>query len=245
MKKIKNYIRSDTNIQFARYARKFQGFLLDQLDNGYVDFLHSQEMNPYSTCLYKEGNDLVWEVNVLTKEAEAQMASVLLGIESIQLRYGQESFKVYRQVTTSLSQEEMTANFYQTRSYKLHRLQFQTPTSFKQAGDYVYHPNVRLVLQSLLMKVNYLESGEFEVHSDLLEDLQKSVKIISYKLRSSAFLIHKVRIPSFVGEITIKVSGSETLNNYLSYLLHIGEYTGVGIKTSIGMGSLKYHQKED
>ena len=44
--------------------------------------------------------------------------------------------------------------------------------------------------------------------------------------------------------MTIRVSGTKTMANYAHLLLRFGEYSGVGIKTGMGMGAVKRVEKE-
>ena len=39
----------------------------------------------------------------------------------------------------------------------------------------------------------------------------------------------------------VKVAGTETMANYAGLLMKFGEYSGIGIKTAIGMGPLRKH----
>ena len=44
---------------------------------------------------------------------------------------------------------------------------------------------------------------------------------------------------SGLGKIGIKVKGSETIARYIRLLFHFGEFSGVGIKTGMGMGAIR------
>ena len=58
-------------------------------------------------------------------------------------------------------------------------------------------------------------------------------------MRSTQYRIERVRIPSFIGEISIRIDGSQQLANVATMLAKFGEYSGVGIKTGMGMGAMK------
>lgn len=80
---------------------------------------------------------------------------------------------------------------------------------------------------------------------ETLEELCNSSEIVKYRLQTIPFPLEKINVTGFVGKIGIKIKGSETIARYIRLLLRFGEYSGVGIKTGIGMGAIKYGGKED
>ena len=57
------------------------------------------------------------------------------------------------------------------------------------------------------------------------------------------FHLEGIKIPSFVGNITLKINGTRQFVNLINMLCEFGVYSGVGIKTAIGMGSIGVSQK--
>ena len=74
---------------------------------------------------------------------------------------------------------------------------------------------------------------------DTLEQICEHAQVIRYDLKSVSFSLEGVKIPSFIGKITIKLHGTDTMANFVNMLFEFGEYSGVGIKTSLGMGYMK------
>jgi CRISPR-associated endoribonuclease Cas6 len=54
-----------------------------------------------------------------------------------------------------------------------------------------------------------------------------------------------VKIPSFVGKITFRMHGAQTMTNLAQMLFRFGEYSGIGIKTALGMGAVKMLSEEE
>ena len=54
--------------------------------------------------------------------------------------------------------------------------------------------------------------------------------------------MHTVAINGFVGSLEIQIKANRTLKNYIRYMLGFAEYSGVGIKASIGMGKLRLEE---
>ena len=69
--------------------------------------------------------------------------------------------------------------------------------------------------------------------------------IIKYNLKSTSFHLEGTRIPSFVGWIVIRNDGPQTMGNFIKLLLRFGKFSGVGIKTGIGMGALQLIDREE
>ena len=107
---------------------------------------------------------------------------------------------------------------------------FETPTGFKSQGSYVIFPTMRLIFQSLMQKYGRLVENQPE---------------IDYRLETSYFRVHGQRIPAFRGRLTFKVQGAQTLKAYVKMLLTFGEYSGLGMKTSLGMGGIKLEERKD
>jgi CRISPR/Cas system endoribonuclease Cas6 (RAMP superfamily) len=47
-----------------------------------------------------------------------------------------------------------------------------------------------------------------------------------------------------LGRVTIKIKGASTLKAYIKMLLTFGEFSGVGIKTSMGIGGLEIEKRK-
>ena len=57
------------------------------------------------------------------------------------------------------------------------------------------------------------------------------------------FPLEGSKITGFTGIVSIYIKGPSLLKNYAKTLFQLGEYLGVGIKASLGMGALSI--KED
>jgi len=74
---------------------------------------------------------------------------------------------------------------------------------------------------------------------ETLEHIERYVMITRYHLRSVNFSLEGVRIPAFVGTITMRVKGPQQLVNLIKMLAVFGQYSAVGIKTALGMGRIQ------
>ena len=138
-----------------------------------------------------------------------------------------------------MSYEELINRYYLHEQSRKIKVRFLTPTSFKQNGEYVLFPSIRLIFQSLMMKFD-VSNDVMETYSEeVLGHYEEHAKIFEYRLRSTLFSLEKIRIPAFQGEVSIFIKGPQQMVNLAHMLLHFGEYSGVGIKTGMGMGGIK------
>lgn len=50
------------------------------------------------------------------------------------------------------------------------------------------------------------------------------------------------KIPAFVGSLTLHAAGPQSLRGLVAMLLSFGEASGIGVKTSMGMGGVQLLQ---
>lgn len=114
-----------------------------------------------------------------------------------------------------------------------------TPTAFKRQGKYINFPDMQLIYQSLMNRYSAISEDMDMRDKETLEQLVENSEIVRYRLKTVKFPLEKVEIVGFQGEIGIYIRGTDTMARYARMLFRFGEYAGVGIKTSIGMGSIK------
>lgn len=66
-------------------------------------------------------------------------------------------------------------------------------------------------------------------------------QIVDYRLRSTKFYLEGTKIPAFMGELTIRVNAPLPILQLADVLLRSAVYTGVGVKTSLGMGKIELY----
>lgn len=80
---------------------------------------------------------------------------------------------------------------------------------------------------------------------DTLEELVTQSEIVRYRLQTIPFPLEKTNITGFIGNICIHIKGPETMARYVRMLAKFGEFSGVGIKTGMGMGAMKYIRRNE
>ena len=217
----------------------FQGALLECADAQYVGMLHQLSFNPYSQYCFLNGDgNIVWRVNALTDDAARQLIEPLRLLERVHLRSAGISFDLASSSLSSFDIKRLLDSIYEDGPAKV-RMQFVTPTAFKSRGSYVIMPTPRLVFQNLLMHYGQAYEGNKEIDCDTVDFIEQNVHVCSYNLQSRYFdhvAPQGKRIPAFVGSMTLSINGPASMAGLARMLLKFGEYAGIGIKTSMGMG---------
>lgn len=225
-------------------SSNMQGVLMEVIDSSYAEYLHRQGLNPYSQYIVS-GEKCEWVIKTLTQEAFHHMIMPLLDENFIDFNIEKKDIdvKVCKKTLQTMEKQELMDEFYQKECNRYIDLEFLTPTSFKSNGRYVIMPDVKFIFQSLMNKYSAASSEMDMYDEDTLEQLVQNSNIIQYKLRSVYFPIEGIKIPSFKGELGIKVNGTATMAKYARLLTRFGEYSGIGIKTAMGMGGVKRKER--
>ena len=101
------------------------------------------------------------------------------------------------------------------------------------------YPDIRSIYASLMSKYDAVNQDESMKDEESLDLLASSTTVNRYELRSAGFSLEGIKIPSFIGKMTFRINGAQTLCNFADMLFRFGEYSGVGIKTSLGMGAVR------
>lgn len=225
-------------------SSNMQGILMEQIRADYAGQLHEQGLKPYSQCLLI-GEEKEWVVKTCTQDAYQEMIVPLLEPQFTQFIIEKKNIQINikKKTLNTVKKKELMDEFYADACSHYLNLEFLTPTAFKSSGKYMIMPELRYIYQSLMKKYS-ASSENMEMYDDeTLEQLIDSSSIIQYKLRSTSFPVEGVNIPSFKGEICIKIAGTNTMAKYARLLARFGEYSGVGIKSAMGMGALKIKER--
>lgn len=221
-------------------SSNLQGILMERIESDYIEQLHVSGLKPYSQYIIN-GSQKEWVVNTLTQEAYQKIIYPLLDDDFTEFTIEKKNIhiKIQSKELKTIRKKEILDEFYSDTYDRYLNLAFLTPTSFKSGGVYVNMPDIRYIYQSLMNKYSAASDDMDMYDEDTLEQLVNSSRIIRYKLRSALFPLEGVKIPSFMGEMCIKITGAPTMAKYARLLARFGEYSGVGIKTAIGMGGLQ------
>lgn len=222
-----------------KQSSNLQGVIMEHIEEEYAEILHQSNLKPYSQCVVKQDDKRIWYIRTLTQEAYKKMIIPLSQLNEFEIKNGQIHANIVRRNFESRAENELLKEFYEIPANRFLNLTFQTPTAFKSNGKYVFYPDIRMIYQSLMMKYTASSEEMDMIDEDTLEQLTQNSEIVRYHLRSMSFPLEGVNIPGFVGSIRLKIKGTDTMARYARMLMKYGQYSGVGIKTAMGMGAIR------
>lgn len=226
----------------------FHGWLMGKVSSDFADQIHTTGTNPLNIYVYQTKDYINFVVCLLTQKAVDEIFDILLddNFTSFTLQSSEQNrFDICEKYTESLSEEELARSFYSDDAENLFTIQVLTPMAFKTQGQYFNLPDIRLFFQSLMKKYNSVFEGSEHVDIDLLDEIVKRTVLINFNINSRRYYIHHAYINGFMGRLTFLCKGSKTLTNYINTLLSFAEYSGAGVKTSLGMGAIKAVDRKD
>ena len=233
------------NMPLNKYDMKlgpiFQSWLYEHLPNDEVIKLHDSSLNAFSVGAYQEKKNMIFEVNTLNHYYSDLFGKILMDSNLLNIRFKNLKnvvFNIQEKRTTTVSSQQLRDIFYNEEDISKFDVYVKTPISFIQNGKYINFPDIECMFRNILSKYSYIFEDSVKVDNDLLSQIIMSTYIGRYDLHSRYFPIHKVYIPSFNGNLRIFIKGNHTIKNYVRMLLKFAEFSGVGIKTSMGMGKV-------
>lgn len=227
--------------EFGYYqSSNMQGILMQQTDSAYASLLHEQGLRPYSQHI-AAGKPAEWVVKTLTKEAYQYIILPLLDgtFQEFDIEKKKIHVKILKKELKTQTYQELMDEFYTKPASRYLNMEILTPAAFKSQGKYINMPDLWHIYQSLMNKYSAV-SAEMDMYDgETLKQLTEGSSIVQYRLKSALFPLEGVKIPSFQGTMRIKINGTDTMARYARLLMRFGAYSGIGIKTAIGMGGIK------
>lgn len=229
----------------ASLAYLLYSILMEKLDPNYADFLHEQRLNPISQNLEisKNKNHALWRIHLFSQESTEYFSKILDELSEIHLRSRPEQIRILSKhppETKSLTQFIREAA--ETDPSQFAKLYFYSPASFKINGEYQFFPSVEHIIKNLIVRWN----THFQEYSLADEDMEKMlirhIRISGYQLQSRYFDLKKNKIPGFCGQLHLRTTLPPPLMEIWKLLLHFACCSGIGIKTSLGMGGVRLLQ---
>ncbi len=218
------------------------GIIMEHLEPEYVEEIHTSGLNPFTSALKVIDGKYVWIINTLNKTAYKNIIMKLLDEEfnEFVIRHDEMKVKIISRQLSIKNKSELLEDFYHKEVKDNYiKIRFITPTAFKSNGEYIFYPDKYLIFKSLMNKYSASSNDENMYDEDTLDDITDKTKIVGYDLKTVKFHMEGIKIPGFIGNITIKMNGQDTMKRFIRMLLDFGEYSGIGIKCSLGMGMIR------
>lgn len=115
-------------------------------------------------------------------------------------------------------------------------LWFETPTTFRKAGDHLLHPGPHQVFGGYLRRWNALAGISLGIE---LADIDSGVALVDACVNPARADLGLAEHPGFTGWARYRVSGSDALASAIGTLAAFAPYCGTGARTAWGMGQTR------
>lgn len=215
--------------------------LLERAQSDFCDRLHNGKITPVSQFLSAKDGKLLWTVNLLGEESEDALFFALETLEYLTLHRDGATVQVLsREVRRIADVDELFAQ--SSLLSGTHRLELCTPLAFKQNGNYTALPTARLLVQNLLRKWNgcILDCPIEDEDGQGLESLARGLSFSEFSLHSEKYPFKSTEITGCTGTLTIQNKLRGFQRELADALLCFADFSGIGIKTSLGMGGVRH-----
>lgn len=217
------------------------GFLMQALPEETADMLHESGLRPFSQyVLAPAEKQLNWNIGLWDRDLAEQILQAVMPLSRIELVQKGIILEVGGvQRITRTESEHFDHFFIGEPPCRRFEIDFLTPCTHKQNGNYVLFPSPELIVNSL--------SRRFDAHiPDItlndpaaMQEVSRHIRIVRYSLRSAVYYLENTKITGYTGRITLVVGGPEQLARLTGALLSFAEYSGLGVKTALGMGGVQ------
>jgi CRISPR-associated endoribonuclease Cas6 len=224
------------------WSYNLYGALMQKISPDYAEYLHNQGLKPVSQYLVpqqlKDETKAQWHIHLLGQEAVDNILPVVQNLSEINVA----NHNTCLMVESILAEGTITENEF-VQKYLVENdgfskiiLRHISPCSFKTNNQYALFPSTEHIIKSAVQKWNAYAVNTIIDDSDAVNQLIGQSVINRYALRSEKYYIKGAAIPSFSGYEVLSIRGPLPLVRLFNLLMFFLEFSGVGIKTTLGMG---------
>ena len=238
-------ISADPSIKIVQsIGSVLHGVLMELVGTEYAGRLHESGLRPYSQYIYfdKDKKQYIWRLSAVTADAVNHILKPVLKMpEKIFLKQKRGYLYVKeRSILEETSYEALIHKFWSgDRLYTQAKLQCMGTTSFKVDKRYTIFPEAFRIYRYLLRQWNQFSTFGMLDTDSLLGNLETGVFIRDYNLRMGIYGLEGVKIRGFRGQVIMQFKRNVELQRVLALLSYYSQFTGLGIKTALGMGGVK------
>lgn len=225
----------------AHWGSLLHGALMRSMPPSVSDVLHDGSgMRPYSQYVEPlNASSAIWQIGLFGEGTET-VCERLPELKEVFLK-GRGTVRIENAVIEQVSKRDFIAETEEgTNGRKCqYTVHFITPCGQKSMGAYLSVPSIRLLLENLYSRVLCHLPDAQSVLPDALEQIVGRIQVVKYQLSSTAYYMERVRIPGFDGTMQLRLDADLELTLIFNLMVRLAEYTGIGIKTALGMGAVR------
>lgn len=215
--------------------------LIMEITKENATYLHKEELKPFALHLRFDADSKTsyLHISTLNETAKDIIFSALDSKSTIYLKQKQTEYniKCIGEETTDF-RDILNEQFLSEELNKKATINFLTPTTYKSNGDYLAFPQIKNIFINLYHKWVHFSKGADIYDKTLIDKICDFTKIYKYQMRSADYSVDSNGIISFKGTLTFKSDIPMSIISIRNALLILGKYSGMGSKTSLGMGGV-------
>ena len=224
------------------WAYHLYGALLSRLPRAFAEAAHQDAATPLSQYLQLEPDGaLLWTVNLLGGDSEAALSAPVEALERLELNKEGATLRVAARAHSEIPDADALLALAEGHS-EIHAMRVLTSAAFKSRGQYVNLPTPRLLLQSLVRQWNgcVKEVPIEDEDEEGMETMAAGLRFRQFSLRDRMYYLKGRSIPGFIGSLTVENRLKGFHRTLANALLLFSDYSGIGIKTTLGMGGVRH-----
>lgn len=218
----------------SELAVKIHGAAMKAIPSAYAAKMHTNEYHPFSIFTIETEDGLAVRVSALCDEA-SMIPEALSQQPAIRIytQNGVRDLSIMMQNTVEpLSAEQLALQIPENGC----RLVFASPAMIRIQSQPTARPDICAYFYSVLLKYNAFENGKLD-YSELQEAF-RAVRFGSYQLSSVTYQITGRTFPGMTGFCDLHFPRNPVQNHLLRLCLGYSSYSGIGSKTTQGMGGI-------
>jgi len=216
----------------------FHGIIMEMLPLDIAEEMHQSKLKPFSQYVTPcPDNQLQWNIGLWDEYAADHILHAIMPMTSIAMKHKGMQLEVTNIQRTSLSENEFLSRFFTVSSpCRRYEIEFRTPCTHKQEGSYVMFPGIDLMINNLSRRFSAFIQDYSLNDPEAMEQVIRNIRIVRYSLHSSVYYLEQTKITGYIGRMTVVINGPDQLARLAGAILSFAEYSGIGIKTALGMG---------
>jgi CRISPR-associated endoribonuclease Cas6 len=221
------------------------GALIELMPTELATVFHLQGLRPYSQHITRcNDGSFRWVLCGLTEDmCNLINNTVISRLPDIwKIRQKNQEIEIGAPILIKKSSYKEIADsiFHSDEIDKSFKLQLQSPTTFKSDGAHVLFPSASLIMNSLMMRWDEFSPNLAVGDSEVRKHLAEYVRIRDYRLSSASYSVDSSWLKGFYGTIVFSLGGPDALRRIALMLLKYSEFSGLGVKTTLGMGGVNH-----
>ncbi|MGI6412807.1 MAG: CRISPR-associated endoribonuclease Cas6 [Syntrophomonadaceae bacterium] len=216
------------------------GVLMESLPPEVADYMHQKQLRPFSQYVQPKGDRVfTWHIGLWDEEVAMHIIKAVMSMTYINMKHKGVILTVQASSRNCLSENDYFKRFFgKPDPCRRYEIIYLTPSTHKQDGRYALFPSPELIVNSLFMRYNTFNKKYSIDDPEAITHVMQHLHLVRYSLRTAVFYLEKTKITGYLGKITLVITGPDSLARLAGALISFGEYSGIGIKTALGMGAV-------